>query len=129
MTISTCMSTTAPIASTARRSGKVAEQRQKNSLTSFCLVRAGTLYSFTDLRTDNVAGGPGSNYTLLGWSFGLIDDQGNMTASGPAIVNAGTTGDVTVTWNGLAPNTIYLGGISHNTPDGLVSLTVISVEN
>ena len=79
--------------------------------------------------TDNVAGGPGSNYTLLGWSFGLIDDQGNMTASGPAIVNAGTTGDVTVTWNGLAPNTIYLGGISHNTPDGLVSLTVISVEN
>ena len=79
--------------------------------------------------TDNVAGGPGSNYTLLGWSFGLIDDQGNMTASGPAIVTAGTTGDVTVTWGGLAPDTIYLGGISHNTPDGLVSLTVISVEN
>ena len=29
----------------------------------------------------------------------------------------------------LPAGTIYLGGISHNTPDGLVSLTVISVEN
>jgi len=79
--------------------------------------------------TDNVAGGPGANYTLLAWAFGLIDDQGNMTATGPAFVNAGTTEDVTVNWSGLAPDTIYLGGISHNTPDGLVSLTVISVEN
>jgi subtilisin family serine protease len=79
--------------------------------------------------TDNVSGGPGSFYTLLGWSFGIVDDQGNMTASGPAFVNAGTTEDVTVDWGGLAPDTIYLGGISHNTPDGLVSLTVISVEN
>jgi subtilisin family serine protease len=79
--------------------------------------------------TDNVSGGPGSFYTLLGWSFGIVDDQGNMTASGPPFVNAGTTEDVTVDWSGLAPDTIYLGGISHNTPDGLVSLTVISVEN
>lgn len=79
--------------------------------------------------TDNVAGGPGSVYTLLGWSFGIVDDQGNMTASGPAFVNSGTTQNVTVDWSGLAPDTIYLGGISHNTPDGLVALTVISVEN
>ncbi len=79
--------------------------------------------------TDNVAGGPGAFYTLLGWSFGIVDDPGNMTASGPAFVNSGTTEDVTVDWSGLAPDTIYLGGISHNTPDGLVSLTVISVEN
>jgi hypothetical protein len=79
--------------------------------------------------TDNVAGGPGANYTLLAWAFGLIDDPGNMTATGPPFVNAGTTEDVTVNWSGLAPGTIYLGGISHNTPDGLVSLTVISVEN
>ena len=79
--------------------------------------------------TDNIAGGPGSNYTLLGWSFGIVDDQGNMTASGPPFVNAGTTEDVTVNWSDLGPDTIYLGGISHNTPDGIVSLTVISVEN
>lgn len=79
--------------------------------------------------TDNVAGGPGSFYTLLGWSFGLVDDPGNMTASGPPFVTAGTTEDVTVNWNGLAADTVYLGGISHNTPDGLVALTVITVEN
>jgi hypothetical protein len=52
-----------------------------------------------------------------------------MTATGPPFVNAGTTSDVTVDWNALPAGTIYLGGISHNTPDGLVSLTVISVEN
>ena len=79
--------------------------------------------------TDPVAGGPGTFYTLLGWAFGLIDDQGNMTASGPAAVISGTTENVTVNWTGLAPDTIYLGGISHNTPDGLVSLTVINIGN
>jgi len=77
--------------------------------------------------TDNVAGGPGANYSLLGWAFGIVDDQGNMTATAPAFVNAGTTDEVTVEWDGLATDTIYLGGISHNTPDGRVSLTVISV--
>jgi hypothetical protein len=79
--------------------------------------------------TDNVAGGPGANYQLLAWSFGLNDDQGNMTASGPSFVNAGTTEDVTVTWSGVPANTIYLGGISHNTPQGLSALTVIRIGN
>jgi len=79
--------------------------------------------------TDNVAGGPGAIYTGLAWSFGLNENLGNMTATGPAFVNAGTSADVVVNWNGLAPDTIYLGGISHNTPDGLVSLTVINISN
>jgi subtilisin family serine protease len=79
--------------------------------------------------TDNVAGGPGANYQLLGWSFGLIDDQGNMTATGPGFVNAGTTDNVDVNWNGLESDTIYLGGISHNTPQGLVAITVIRIRN
>ena len=79
--------------------------------------------------TDNTAGGPGANYTLLGWAFGLSDDQGNMSASGPAFVNAGTTADVTVSWSDLGSNTIYLGGISHNTPQGLVALTIVQIRN
>ncbi len=79
--------------------------------------------------TDNVAGGPGANYSLLGWSFGLVDDQGNMTASGPLSVTAGTTENIDFTWSGLATNTIYLGGISHNTPQGLSALTVIRIGN
>ena len=77
--------------------------------------------------TDNVAGGPGALYTGLGWSFGINEDLGNMTATGPGMVTAGTTADVAINWFGLDPNTIYLGGVSHNTPDGLISLTVINV--
>ena len=79
--------------------------------------------------TDEVSGGPGSNYQLLAWSFGNIDDKGNMTASGPAFVSAGTTADVTFDWAGLTSNTIYLGGISHNTPQGLSELTLITIGN
>jgi subtilisin family serine protease len=94
------------------------------------LPGAGTYAAFVHgFATDPVAGGPGSFYALLGWSFGLNDNQGNMTASGPAVVSPGTTEDVIVNWNGLAPDTVYLGGISHNTPDGLVSLTLINIAN
>ena len=79
--------------------------------------------------TDQVSGGPGSNYQLLAWSLGINDDKGNMTASGPAFVAPGTTSDVTFDWSGLTSDTIYLGGISHNTPQGLSGLTVITIGN
>ena len=52
-----------------------------------------------------------------------------MSVVGPAFVTSGTTEDVTVTWSGLASETLYLGGISHNTPEGLVSLTLINIGN
>jgi subtilisin family serine protease len=79
--------------------------------------------------TDNVSGGPGANYQLLAWAFGLVDDQRNMTVTGPSFVNAGSTEDVSVTWTGLQSNTIYLGGVGHNTPDGLQAITVIRIGN
>ncbi len=79
--------------------------------------------------TDEVAGGPGANYQLLGWSFGNLDDRGNMSVSGPSFVNTGTTEQVTVDWFGLISDTIYLGGISHNTPTGLAALTLITIGN
>ena len=108
------------------QSGEATSREQVDIL----LPGAGTYAVFIHgFATDNVAGGPGSFYTLLGWTFGLQDDQGNMTATGPAFVTAGTTLDVTVDWSGLAPDTIYLGGISHNTPEGLVSITVINIGN
>jgi hypothetical protein len=77
--------------------------------------------------TDEIAGGPGANYKLLGWSFGLVDDPGNMTATGPGFVNAGSTETITVDWAGLQTDTIYLGGISHNTPQGIAAITVIRI--
>ncbi|MGI9221101.1 MAG: S8 family serine peptidase [Woeseiaceae bacterium] len=79
--------------------------------------------------TDEVAGGPGAIYRLLGWSFGLNDDAGNMTVSGPSFANSGTTETVTVNWGGLLSDTIYLGGISHNTPQGISSITLIRIGN
>ncbi len=80
-------------------------------------------------KTDNVSGGPGANYQLLAWAFGIVDDQGNMTASGPSFVNPGSIETVTVSWSNLASDTIYLGGISHNTPQGLSGLTLITIGN
>lgn len=77
--------------------------------------------------TDNAAGGPGANYQLLAWAFGLSDDQGNMTATGPGFVNAGTTETVGIDWFGLDADTIHLGGISHNTPQGLNAITIVTV--
>jgi subtilisin family serine protease len=79
--------------------------------------------------TDNTIGGRGARYTLLAWSFGLVDDQRNMATTGPAFVNAGTTETVTVNWSGLLSDTIYLGGVSHNTPQGLSAITVIRIGN
>jgi hypothetical protein len=52
-----------------------------------------------------------------------------MTVNGPSFVNAGTTGTISVDWNGLLSGTIYLGGISHNTPQGISSFTLIRVGN
>jgi subtilisin family serine protease len=79
--------------------------------------------------TDNTQGGEGTNYQLLAWAFGEVDNAGNMSASGPAFVSAGTTGTVTVDWSGLTANTIYFGGISHITPQGLSGLTLITIGN
>jgi len=52
-----------------------------------------------------------------------------MSVSAPPLVSAGSTVDVNVSWSGLLSNTIYLGGISHNTPQGLAGITVISIRN
>jgi len=79
--------------------------------------------------TDEINGGPGANYRLLSWSIGIVDDKSNMTVTGPAFVAAGTVVDVTVNWSDLLSDTIYLGGISHNTPQGLSELTIITIGN
>ncbi len=79
--------------------------------------------------TDEVQGGPGANYSLLSWAFGVNEDRGNLTVTAPTFVNSGSTETVTVDWANLASDTIYLGGISHNSPNGLVGLTVIQIFN
>ena len=78
-------------------------------------------------QTDQVSGGLGAFYQLVYWTIGNVDDKRNMTATGPAFVSAGTTGDVTIDWSTLISNTIYLGGVSHNTPQGLSELTELTI--
>ena len=79
--------------------------------------------------TDNVTGGPGAVYDIAAWQFGIDDDAGNMTVSAPSFVTAGSTVDIGIDWSGLMPETVYLGGISHTTPEGLVGITVINIRN
>lgn len=107
-------------------SGEPTSQEEVNFFLPAAGRYAAAIHGF---ETDNVSGGAGANYSLLSWAFGLIDDQGNMTAAGPAFVNAGTTENITVNWTGLLADTIYLGGISHNTPQGLSAITVIRIGN
>lgn len=110
----------------AGQSGEATSREQVDIL----LPAAGTYAVYVHaFETDNIAGGPGAVYTLLAWEFGLNDDQGNMSVTGPASVNAGTAEDVTVNWNGLGANNIYLGAISHTTPTGLVALTIVNIGN
>jgi len=91
---------------------------------------AGTYVVFVHgFDTDDVAGGPGAVYDIAAWQFGLNDDAGNLTVGAPSFVTAGATVDIDVGWSGLMPETIYLGGISHTTPAGLVGLTVIRIQN
>jgi len=112
---------------------KIGESGEATSQEEFnILIPAGGRYAVLihGFETDQVSGGPGANYRLLAWSFGLDDDLDNMAASGPTSVIAGSAENViTVNWTGLAPDTIYLGGVSHYTPRGLSAITVIRIGN
>ncbi|MGB5246405.1 MAG: S8 family serine peptidase [Woeseia sp.] len=97
---------------------------------SVLLPGAGTYVVYVHgFATDNVNGGPGAVYDIAAWQFGLDDDQQNMTVTAPAAVTAGTTEELTVDWTNLDTGTIYLGGISHTTPAGLVGITVVIIQN
>jgi hypothetical protein len=77
--------------------------------------------------TDQAAGGPGASYSLFVWSFGVEDNVGNFAITGPGNVNAGDRADLGLSWAQLAPGTRYLGAVSHTTPRGLYSLTILDV--
>ena len=89
---------------------KIGDSGEPTSQEEFnVLLPAGGRYAVLvhGFQTDQIGGGFGANYKLFGWSFGLDDDQGNMSASGPAAVTAGTTADVTIDW--LGPAFSYYG--------------------
>jgi len=111
---------------------KLGESGEPTSQERFDIYRpAAGLYAVFvhGFETDEVQGGPGANYQMLAWGLGITGNQGNMSASGPTFVNAGTTGTISVDWANLISNTIYLGAISHNTPQGLSALTLLTIGN
>jgi hypothetical protein len=77
--------------------------------------------------TDQVAGGPGANYSLFTWSVGLNDVAGNLDATAPTTVANGDRADLQIQWTGLEPGSRYLGAISHTTPSGLYDATIVNV--
>ena len=77
--------------------------------------------------TDQVAGGPGANYSLFTWSLGLNDAVGNMTVTAPTAVANGDRVDLRLQWSGLEPGSRYLGAVSHTTPNGLYDATIVNV--
>ncbi len=79
--------------------------------------------------TDQVSGGPGANYSLFTWSFGLDDVVGNLGIDAPDSATEGEHLDVPVHWENLEPGMRYLGGVSHDTPYGLYSLTIVNVQS
>ncbi len=79
--------------------------------------------------TDQVAGGPGAQYTLFAWSFGSDDIAGNLQVTAPVVVSDGERLELDLDWGPLAPATRYLGAISHNTPTGLYGLTLLTIDS
>jgi hypothetical protein len=77
--------------------------------------------------TDQVSGGPGSNYSMFTWSLGEHDDVGNLRVAAPQTVTNGEHLDIDVNWSGLDPATRYIGAISHTTPSGVYTLTVVNI--
>ncbi len=78
--------------------------------------------------TDQVAGGPGANFELFAWSFGVNDNVGNMAVAAPQSVASGDQVTLDLDWGQLEPATRYLGAISHNTPAGLEALTIVTID-
>ncbi len=77
-------------------------------------------------RTDEVAGGPGANFDLSVWTFGVNDNRGNLNITAPADANLGQTGSISLQWADLEPRR-YLGGITHDDGAQALAFTVISI--
>jgi hypothetical protein len=77
--------------------------------------------------TDQVAGGPGANYSLFTWALGLNDVAGNLSVTAPSTVANGDRVDLPVQWSALAPASRYLGAISHTTANGIYDATIVNV--
>lgn len=81
--------------------------------------------------TDQVAGGPGANYSLFAWSFSERETADNFQITIPTNVAMGDRFELEIAWGPLDPGTIYFGGIRHFTPQSIdpYSLTLITARD
>ncbi|MCB0907251.1 MAG: S8 family serine peptidase [Nocardioidaceae bacterium] len=75
----------------------------------------------------NTASPDGTDFTLFSWSV-PDSDSGNMTVSAPASATSGDTGDVTLSFTGLAAGTKYLGQVVYAGADGMPAPTTVAVD-
>jgi hypothetical protein len=66
--------------------------------------------------------GPDAVYTLFTWAV-TPADAGNLTVGAPATATIGATGTVTLSWNGLTPDTKYLGTVTYHAKTAPTSYT------
>jgi len=108
------------------QSGSFTSEEEINLISPEPGVYAVLVHGF---ETDEVTGGPGTQYNLFAWSFGINDVVGNVSVIYPTTVSDGDRGGIDVSWGPLIPATRYLGGISHHTPNGLYGLTLLRVDS
>ncbi len=69
-----------------------------------------------------------ASFKLFSWGLGNTS-AGNMTVSAPAVAATGTTGNITITTNGLAAGTKYLGSVAYSGSLGMPNPTIIRIDN
>jgi hypothetical protein len=69
----------------------------------------------------------GSPFKLHTWVLGSAN-AGNMTVTAPASAVLGTTGNIGLTFSGLAPATKYLGSVAYSGTAGLPNPTIVRVD-
>jgi subtilisin family serine protease len=68
-----------------------------------------------------------TNFTLFTWVLGSVD-AGNMAVTAPSTATIGATGNINLTFSGLAPTTKYLGSVAYSGSSGLPNPTIVRVD-
>lgn len=71
--------------------------------------------------------GPDAQYTLFHWVLGS-SAAGNMAVAAPASATLGQSGQITLTFSGLAANTKYLGSVAYSGVSGMPNPTIVRVD-
>ncbi len=69
---------------------------------------------------------PEANFTLFSWTLGS-GNAGNMSVSEPSTASSGDTGTIHLSFNGLAPDTRYIGTVTYSGTSGLPDPTIIEI--